>query len=132
MGTPSEEILEAKTSGQGDSGKLYSLTFSKTKEIYGSGRSKDFTAGRGGWRGDFSGYENEKEGVKSYIDIVNPRCETMGTQNTFQGNIDFNLPKKEVSGARLFLPVLSSSDIIKINNLYKIPSVLKSVGEMKN
>jgi hypothetical protein len=119
-GTPTEKIQDAGEAGQGDSGKVYSLRFSENNSVYGSGKSIDFSAGRGGMRSDYKGDSSSEAGVDAYLDIVDPGCFTMGTQNTFVANIDFNLPGREISGVRIFFPVFSSEDITKIYSKFGI------------
>jgi len=106
-GTPTEKVLDAVEALQGDTGKTYQLTFSKTKEVYASGRSVDFSAGRGGQQEDFGVNSNGKTSIEAYLDIVDPGCFTMGTQNSFRALVDFSLTDKPIGGVRLFLPIVS-------------------------
>ncbi len=98
-GTPQEKITIATETNQGDSGKLYSLVFSENADVQGSGRSTEFSAGRGSTWGDFSGYDDKDTGAYAYLDITAPGCFLLS--NSFLATVDFNLPGKEISGVRL-------------------------------
>lgn len=121
-GTPTEKVLDAVEALQGDTGKTYQLTFSNTQEVYASGRSADFSAGRGGRQEDFGVNSNGKTSIEAYLDIVDPGCFTMGNQNSFRALIDFSLVDKPVGGVRLFLPIVSQSILEKIKEEFSIPS----------
>lgn len=121
-GTPTEKVLDAVEALQGDTGKTYQLTFSNTQEVYASGRSADFSAGRGGRQEDFGVNSNGKTSIEAYLDIVDPGCFTMGNQNSFRALVDFSLVDKPVGGVRLFLPIVSQSILEKIKEEFSIPS----------
>lgn len=119
-GIPTEKIEDAKGIMAGEAGKIYSLTFPKMEWVYASGRSTDFMAPRGAMREDFRGNPDEKPGVKPYIDIEDPGCFTMGSHNSFFGNVDFNLPGKEIPGVRLFVPIITDPDREKLMGKYGV------------
>lgn len=120
-GTPKEKIVDAVESLQGDSGKVYTLTFSDTQVVYGSGRSADFSAGRGGMPEDFGINSDGRSQVEAYLDIVDPGCYTMGTHNSFNGYVDFSLAGKPIGGVRLFLPIVSTAVYEQISQEHALP-----------
>jgi hypothetical protein len=116
-GEAEEKIFDAQESGQGDSGKTYSLSFPQknlndfSRVPFASGQSIDFSAGRGGYYMDFRGYKGEGENVFTKLGINVTNCDKINDGwGAYPGNnayIEFNLPESEINGVRLFVPIFS-------------------------
>jgi len=113
-----EEIWDADMSGKGYSLRFANIDygeFGSKNRVYATGRSNDFGAGRGRIDEDYMGDISEPKQVVSTIHTRPSSCVVMISVRIFFGRIDFNLPGKEISGVRLFIPILSEKDIIKIS-----------------
>lgn len=120
-----EKINDAKTEGTGDSGKTYSLFFAVKSNVsfnyvaYGSGRSSDYSAGRGSIFSDYSGDSNKPASAASEITMgLTYRCYQYPVQYyPYRGVIRFNLPGKEINGVMLVVPILSPADMEKYDKI---------------
>lgn len=118
-GEVKEEVKNAATEGTGDAGKTYSLTFSKINYeapdlnnlAFGSGRSSDYSASRGGMDTDYYGDSKQPKGVKATVWARPTSCIIPISSHLYFGRIDFNLPGKEISGVRLLMPVVSQNQV---------------------
>ena len=98
------------------SGKKYSLKFTNINPCVSApvdgvcvaGRSKDFAEGRGSWITDYAGDPDKPKQISAST------YQMWCTIPNF-ARIDFNLPGKEISGVRLFIPILSKNDAEKFN-----------------
>jgi len=124
-GGVTEEIADAQDIGAGDSGKIYSLSFTKKsslqfpREAYGAGQSMDFSAGRGMLFADYAGDLSKPASVTSEIttNLAYQCYEVPVQQYPYRGVIFFNLPGKKISGVMLVVPILSPSDREKFNDI---------------
>lgn len=118
-GEVKEEIEDAVQEGTGDSGKTYRLTFIGVDYensgldglVFGSGRSADYSASRGGMDTDYAGIPSEPKGVKATVWARPTECIIPVSSHLYFGRIDFNLPGKEISGVRLLMPVISQDQV---------------------
>lgn len=114
-----ESITDNVKEGNGYTGKSYTMIFSLFEgELvrtfsFAVGHSADFSAARGVTTSDYNGDSSEEEFVKGWI-LLNWRTiygKTRGDRTYLPypdyGMIDFNLPGKEISGARLYSRLLS-------------------------
>lgn len=100
------------------SGKYYLLNFTKNKNVDAKGASEDFHRPIGG--GVYKGDKQKGAGVEFKVVIpIHPGCvegESGSGSDYYAGQIYFNMPGREISGVVLELPILSQSEIKKVED----------------
>lgn len=127
-GEATEQIIEASEDHPHIIGKRYKLTFSSTAKVTGTGFSSDFSqptgAGDGFYKGDITNSEQVYATVFTWASV----CPSFSA-SLYYGWINFNLPEQEISGVRLLLPLLSKSDIEKLNPRIPVNSTKSETGQ---
>lgn len=114
-----EEILDAEKTGTGDTGKTYFLKFSKLSNTSNysasaSGRSADYSAGRGIIPGDYTGHVDKPLEIYSSLEIspltIDNKIPRKYGVFPSSGLIEFNLPGREISGVRMFIELFDNQE----------------------